>query len=326
MKAIIAKRYGSPDVLKLVDMEKPSPAPHEVLIRVRASSVNSADHRMLRARPVFVRVMGMGLLRPKKQIPGIDMAGVVEAVGADVTRFKPGDEVYGDVLEAATGAYAEYIYVPESIAIALKPKNMTFEQAASVPVAGITALQALRDHAQVKASDQVLINGASGGVGTFSVMVAKAFGAEVTGVCSTRNVDLVRSIGADDVVDYKKQDVTRLGRRFDVIIDIAANLTANDYQRLLTPGGHGVLVGFSTISHMIGIIRKSTKLLARHGLHVKPLGTANSNIQDLDILRVMMETGQITPSIDKTYPLAQTADAIRYFEEEHARAKVVIAI
>ena len=326
MKAIIAKRYGSPDVLKLEDVKKPSPAPNEVLIHIHASSVNSADHRLMRATPAWVRVMGMGLLHPKKQIPGIDMAGVVEAVGADVTRFRPGDEVYGDVLEAETGAYAEYVSLPEDSPIAIKPKNMSFEQAASVPVAGITALQALRDHAHVAPGDTVLINGATGGVGTFAVMLAKAFGAEVTGVCSTRNTDLVLSIGADHVVDYQKQGVTKLNKRFDVILDIAANLTAEDYRRLLAPGGHGVLVGFSMMSHMAGIMIKSNKLFKRYGISVKPLGNANTNARDLDILRELMEAGKVTPAIDRTYPLAQTAGAMRYFEDEHARAKVVITV
>lgn len=326
MKAIIAAQYGSPDVLKFTDVGKPSPNPNEVLIRVRASSVNSADHRLMRATPVWIRAMGMGLLRPKKQIPGIDMAGVVEAVGENVTRFKPGDEVYGDVLEAATGAFAEYVSIPEDGPIALKPKNMTFEQAASVPVAGITALQALRDRAKIKAGDKVLINGASGGVGTFAVMLAKAYGAEVTGVCSTKNVELVRSIGADHIVDYRKQDVHKLDQKFNVIIDIAATLQADDYLRLLAPGGHGVLVGFSAMTHMAGIMMKGKKLLKRYGLHVKMLGNAHSNAKDLDILSELMETGKLTPTIDRTYPLAQTADAIRYFENEHASAKVVITV
>ncbi|MBN1777616.1 MAG: NAD(P)-dependent alcohol dehydrogenase [Clostridiales bacterium] len=322
MKAILATQYGSPDVLHLMNVEKPTPKSNEVLIHIRASSVNSADHRLMRATPAWIRIMGMGLLRPKKQIPGVDMAGVVEAVGSDVKRFKPGDEVYGDVLEAATGAFAEYVSVPEDIAITIKPKNMTFEQAASVPVAGITALQALRDRAQIKAGDKVLINGASGGVGTFAVMLAKAFGANVTGVCSTKNLDLVRSIGADHVVDYRKQDVTKLHERYNVILDIAANIKAGDYQRLLAPGGRGVLVGFSKMSHMAGIMMKGKKLLKRYGLHVKMLGNSHTNPKDLDILRELMEAGKITPAIDKTYPLEKTADALRYFENEHARAKI----
>lgn len=326
MKAIIADQYGSPDVLKFSDVAKPSPKPNEVLIHVRASSINSADHRLMRATPVWIRVMGMGFLHPKKQIPGVDMAGVVEAVGADVKRFKPGDEVFGDVEAAATGAFAEYISVPEDIAIAIKPTNMTFDEAASVPVAGITALQALRDHAKVKAGDKVLINGASGGVGTFAVGLAKAFGAEVTGVCSTKNVDLVRSIGADHVVDYQKQDVTKLGQRFHVIIDIAATLTVKDYLRLLAPGGRGIMVGFSKMTQMAGIMMKGKKLLKRYGLTVKMLGYSHSNISDLDILRELMETGRLTPAIDKTYPLEKTADAMRYFENEHARAKVIIEV
>ena len=280
----------------------------------------------MRATPAWIRIMGMGFLRPKKQIPGVDMAGIVESVGADVKRFKPGDEVYGDVLEASTGAFAEYVSVPEDIAITFKPKNMTFEQAASVPIAGITALQALRDHARVKAGDKVLINGASGGVGTFAVMLAKAFGAEVTGVCSTKNIGLVRSLGADYVVDYHKENVINLPNRYDVIIDIAATIKADDYQRLLAPGGRGILVGFSSMSQMAGIIIQGKKLLKRYGLTVKMLGNSHTNTKDLDILRELMESGKLTPAIDKTYPLAKTADAMRYFEDEHARAKVVITV
>lgn len=326
MKAIVVNNYGPPDVLKLVDIEKPTPKQNELLIRVRASSINSADDRMMRAKPFMIRFMGMGFLRPKQSIPGIDMAGVVEAVGEGVTRFKPGDEIYGDVASAKTGAYTEYVCVPEDCNIVTKPKNMTFEQAAAVPVAGVTALQALKDRAQIKAGDKVLINGASGGVGTFAVILSKAFGVEVTGVCSTRNCELVSSIGADHVVDYQTQDIKYLDRQFDVIIDIAANITADDYQHLLASGGRGVLVGFSTWMHMVGILLKSKRLLQRHGLIVQVLGNADVNHQNLDVLREMMESGQITPVIDKTYPLAQTSEAMRYFEEEHARAKVVITI
>ncbi|MBE0601179.1 MAG: NAD(P)-dependent alcohol dehydrogenase [Firmicutes bacterium] len=326
MKAIITEHYGSPDVLKLSDVDKPSLKPDEVLIHVRAASINSADHRLMRATPVWIRAMGMGLLRPKKRIPGVDMAGIVEAVGAAVKRYQPGDEVYGDVMEASGGSFAEYLSAPEGIAIAIKPKNMTFEQAAAVPIAGITALQALRDRAAIKAGDTVLINGASGGVGTFAVGLAKAFGADVTGVCSTRNVELVRSLGADHVIDYTKQGVSKLDQRFDVILDIAANLTAKDYVRLLAPGGHGVLVGFSTMFHMAGIMLRSKKLLKRYGLTVNMLGNTRSNTQDLDTLTALMESGKLTPAIDKTYPLEKIADAMRYFENEHARAKVVITV
>jgi len=326
MKAIFAEKYGAPEVLALKEIEKPTPQDDEVLIKVYASSINSADHRTMRAQPFFVRFMGMGLFRPKQQIPGIDMAGIVEAIGKNVTQFKEGDEVYGDIESASSGAYAEYVCVPESGSIVIKPSNMTFEQAAAVPVAGITALQALKDHGQIQAGEKVLVNGASGGVGTFTVMIAKAFGAEVTGVCSARNCSIVRSCGADYVIDYKKQDVTQLEKRYDLIIDIAATITVEGYKRILAPKGRGVLVGFSTMMHMIKVILKGKKAAKKSDLRIFSMGVAKANKEDFNSLCGMMESGKITPAIDKVYPLAEAADAMRYFEEEHARAKVVISI
>ncbi len=325
MKAIVAKKYGPPSVLHLVEMAKPVPKDNEVLIKVCASSINSGDHRTLRAKPFFIRFMGAGILRPKQPIPGIDMAGVVQAVGRGVSRFKPGDEVYGDVYTDGSGAFAEYVCLSQDTNITRKPKNMSFAQSAAVPVAGLTALQALRDHGHVKAGDEVLVNGASGGVGTFCVIIAKALGAVVTGVCSTRNVDLVREIGADHVIDYKKQGIAKLDKRYDAVIDIAANITPNDYTRMLKPGGRGVLVGFSSMLGMLQIMRKGKKSKSQAATFGM-MGMAQANIKDFDTLREMMEDGQITPVIDKIYPLEKAADAMRYFEEKHARAKVVISM
>ena len=325
MKAIVYHKYGSPDVLELREIDKPVPKADEVLIKICASSINSADHRSMRADPFFFRFMGQGVLRPKRNILGIDMAGVVESVGENVTLFAPGDEVYGDVYASGTGAYTEYVCLPESATIVKKPVNMTFEKAAAVPVAGLTALQALRDRGQLKTGGQVLVNGASGGVGTFSVIIAKALGAEVTGVCSTRNSDLVRSIGADYVIDYQKQDVKQTDTRFDNIIDIAANLMPKDYRRLLKPGGVGILVGYSSLPNMVRVMTGG-KRAAKRGITFGALGMAQASKEDLDMLREMMENGQITPAIDKVYPLEDTAEAMRYFEEQHARAKVVIRV
>jgi NADPH:quinone reductase-like Zn-dependent oxidoreductase len=253
------------------------------------------------------------------------MAGRIEAVGKGVTLFKAGDEVYGDIYSSETGAWAEYICVPESGSFVKKPSNMTFGQAAAVPIAGLTALQALRDHGKIEAGQKVLVNGASGGVGTFCVILAKAFGTEITGVCSTRNLELVRSIGADHVIDYKKQDFTQLGNRYDLIIDVAGNLTPEGYRRLLEPQGTGVLVGYSSMMHMVKIMREGKKT-PEGGVRIFAMGIAKANKKDFDVLREMMEAGRVTPAIDRVYPLEQTAEAMRYFEEEHARAKVVISV
>jgi NADPH:quinone reductase-like Zn-dependent oxidoreductase len=326
MKAIICTKYGPPSVLKMGEIDKPVPNDNEILIRVRASSINSADHRMMMAKPFFVRFMGEGFLQPKKNVPGIDMAGVVEEAGKNVTKFKPGDEVFGDVNNGKNGAYAEYTCIDENANIVIKPDVVTFEQAGSIPVAGLTALQALRDHGKVKEDQSVLVNGASGSVGTFTVILAKAFGAEVTGVCSTRNLELIKSIGADYVIDYKKDDFKTSEKKFDIIIDIAANIRAKDYIKLLKPNGTGILVGFSSISHMIGIGLKSRKLKKKNGLTVKAMGSAKAKKDDLVYLGELTAAGKISPEIEKVYPLEETPEAMRYFDEEHARAKVVISM
>lgn len=326
MKAIVCSKYGQPEVLQFKDIDKPLPNDDEILIKVHASSINSADHRMMLAKPFLVRFMGEGLLKPKKSVPGIDMAGVVEAVGSSVKKFKPGDEVFGDVHESKIGAYAEYVCVSESGNIVKKPTGVTFEQAASMPVAGITALQALRDHGQLKKGQSVLVNGASGGVGTFTVLIAKAFGAKVTGVCSNKNIELIKSIGADVVIDYTKENVKESKKQFDLIIDIAANLTTKDYIKLLAPKGTGILVGFSSMFHMIGISLNSKKLKKKHGLNVKAMGSAKAVNKDLQYLGELVHTGKIVPAIEKVYSLEETAKAMKHFHKEHAGAKIVISV
>jgi len=326
MKAIVCNKYGPPEVLQLKEIDKPIPKDDEILIEVRASSINSADHRMMLAKPFFVRFMGEGFLKPKKSVPGIDMSGVVEQVGKDVKQFKPGDEVFGDIHDSKSGAYAEYICAKENANIVKKPDMVTFEQAASVPVAGITALQALKNHGQIKEGQRVLINGASGGVGTFSVILAKAFGAEVTGVCSNRNLELVKSIGADFVIDYTKEDIMVSEKKYDLIIDIAANITTKGYEKLLTPKGIGILVGYSSMFHMMGISLKGKKLEKKSSLKVKVMGSAKTNREDLQYLGELISSGKITPVIEKVYRLEETAEAMRYFDEEHASAKIVISV
>ena len=326
MKAIVCSKYGPPEVLLLKEIDKPIPKDDEILIKVCASSINSADHRMMLAKPFFVRFMGEGILKPKKSVPGIDVAGVVEKVGNSIKEFKPGDEVFGDVYDSKSGAYAEYICAKESANIVKKPAGVTFEQAAATPVAGITALQALRNHGKIKEGQKVLINGASGGVGTFLVILAKAFGAEVTGVCSSKNLKLVRSIGADFVIDYTKENIKESQKRYDLIIDIAANLTAKDYISLLNPKGTGILVGYSSMFHMMGISLRSKKLEKKNGLKVKAMGSAKTNKKELQYLGELINTGKISPVIEKVYPLEETAKAMRHFHEEHAGSKIVISV
>jgi NADPH:quinone reductase-like Zn-dependent oxidoreductase len=313
MKAIVAHRYGPPgQALRLEDVDKPAVEPDQVLVRVRASSVNPYDWHMMRGSPFLVRLSG-GLLKPKNGAMGVDAAGVVEAVGADVTHVAPGDEVFG----ARNGAFAEYVsgknFVP-------KPARISFEQAGTLGIAGITALQAVRDRGQVQAGQKVLVNGAAGGVGTFAVQIAKALGAEVTGVCSVRNVDMVRSIGADRVVDYTATDYTREGRRYDVIVDCIGNhgLLAN--LRALTPNGALVIVG--------GPLRRLPGALVLPRLVRQRIGffLAKVNRDDLGVLAELMETGKVTPVVDRTYPLSEVPEAIAYVEAGHARGKVVVTV
>ncbi len=322
MKAIVYCDYGSPDVLKLEDIEKPAAGDDQVLVRVRAASVNPLDWHYMRGTPYFMR-LGTGLRKPKVTRLGVDVAGTVEAVGKNVTQFKAGDEVFG----RGTGAFAEYVTTPERVLVR-KPKNMTFEQAASVPIAAITALQALRDKGKVQPGQKVLINGASGGVGTFAVQIAKSLGAHVTGVSSTRNVELVRSIGADQVIDYTREDFTQGEQRYDVIVDMVGNHSLSAFRRVLEPKGIYVMVGGPTTGRWIAPLDRVAQVFVYSAFVDQELVflPANINKEDLTILREFMEAGKLTPVIDRRYKLNEVPEAIRYLEEGHARGKVVISV
>lgn len=321
MKAIVRERYGSAKVLELKEMEKPAPSDTQVLIKVHAASINSLDWRRMRAVPFLVRT-GDGLLRPKDIRMGADVAGVVEAVGKEVTQFKPGDEVFGDV---SAGAFAEYVCASEKH-IALKPDGVSFEAAASAPVAALTALQGLRDHGNIQAGQQVLINGASGGVGTFAVQIAKSYGTVVTGVCSTRNQEVARSIGADHVVDYKKEDITQSGKQYDLIYDVAANYSVFSLRRVLKPGGTCIVTGFSTLAHMAQLMLLGGPAGKRAGQTIRSQGLALVKQEDLVTIGELLASKKIVPFIDGRYPLSDTAAAMAYYEEEHARGKIIISV
>jgi len=321
MKAIVYHKYGSPDVLELKDIEKPAVNHDDVLVRVRTASVNPLDWHFMRGMPRIVRIM-TGLLKPKNTRPGVDVAGVVEAVGSNVTQFHAGDEVFG----SCKGAFAEYVCTSEG-ALVLKPANLTFEQAAAVPVATFTSLQGLRDKGQIRTGHKVLINGAAGGVGTFAVQIARSFGARVTGVCSTRNVDMVRSIGADHVIDYTQEDYTQSGQRYDLIFDTVGNHSLSDNRRVLASKGALVMAGGPTDS-LLGILLPSIKALVMSRLVSQTLVSflARRRKEDLIIMQGLLEAGKVIPVIDRTYPLSEVPAAIRYLEEGHARGKVVIAL
>jgi len=323
MKAITYRCYGSADILKFEDIEKPTPADNQVLVRIHAASVNPLDWHYMRGTPYVVRLQ-TGLGAPKDPRLGVDYAGTVEAVGRSVTRFRAGDEVFG----GRDGAFAEYVTAREDRAVVLKPANLTFEQAAAAPVAGITALQALRDKGRIQPGQKVLINGASGGVGTFAVQIAKSFGAEVTGVCSTRNVDLVRSIGADHVIDYTQEDFTKSAQHYDLIVDTVGSHTLLEYRRVMNPNGVFVIVGGPTNGVWIGPFLTPLKALIL-SLFVSQKFTpllAQLNPADLTILHDLMQAGKVTPVIDRRYPLNEVPAAIRYLEEGHARGKIAINI
>jgi NADPH:quinone reductase-like Zn-dependent oxidoreductase len=323
MKAILYRCYGSPDVLKLEETPKPTPAPDELLVRVHAASVNPLDWHYMTGSPYIMR-LGAGLGAPEDPRMGVDFAGTVEAVGRNVTHFKPGDEVFG----GRDGAFAEYVTVRETRAVALKPSNMSFAQAAAVPIAGITALQALRDTGQLRAGQKVLINGASGGVGTFAVQIAKSLGAEVTGVCSTRNLDMVRSIGADHVIDYTREDFTKGTQRYDVIIDTVGTHSVAEYERVLNPKGVYVMVGSTTPGNWFGWLKLpiAAKLLSPFTSQKLGMMLADLNQKDLNVLGELMQSGKLTPVIDRSYKLSELPAAIRYLQAGHARGKVVITV
>ena len=321
MKAIIFEEYGSPDVLKLADIEKPAPQDNEVLVRIVAAAANPLDWRRMRASPWLVRT-SEGWSKPKNPILGADIAGVVEAVGASVTRFRPKDTVFAEI---GKGGFAEYVCIGEEH-LTQMPTSVSFEAAAAAPVVGLTALQGLRDAAKLQAGEHILINGASGGVGTFAVQLAKSYGAEVTAVCSDRNAELVRSIGADHMIDYAKVNFTRNGQQYDVIYDLVANYTVDDYQRALKPHGRCVVAGFSTMGHMFQLLTKGAWVSRRTGKSIGTMGSAEPNQADMLTLKELLETGSVTPVIDRRYPLTEAADAIRYLETGRARGKVIITI
>ena len=319
MKAIVYHNYGSPDVLQCEEIEKPTAGDNEVLIKVRAASVNPFDWRLMRGRPLFIRLMMGGLRKPKDTRPGRDAAGQVEAVGRNVTEFKPGDEVFG----ACPGAFAEYVCAAED-RLVQKPSNISFEGAAAVPVAAITALQGLRDSGRIQRGHKVLVVGASGGVGTFAVQIAKSFGAEVTAMCSTRNVDTARSIGADHVIDYTREDFMRSGQRYDLIFAANAHRSIFDYRRALSQDGIYVMAGGGWAQIFQAVFLGP--LLSLIGNKKMCFFGAKIDKKDLVHLRDLLAAGTIMPVIDRRYPLADVAEAVRYLEEGHAKGKVVITL
>jgi NADPH:quinone reductase-like Zn-dependent oxidoreductase len=319
MKAIVRTQYGSPDVLQFTEVAKPVPKPDELLIKIHAASVNPLDWRFLRAKPFVIRLGG--LLTPKHKILGIDIAGRVEAVGASVKQFQPGDEVFG--AGRNLGGFAEYVCTTED-KLALKPANLTFEDAAAVPVAALTALQGLRDQGHIQPGHKALVDGASGGVGTFAIQIAKSFGAQVTAVCSTRNVDRARSLGADHVIDYTREDFTKSGRRYDLILAANAYHSIFDYRRALNQDGIYVLAGGGGLQILQAVLLGP--LLSRIGTKKLCFFSAKMNQKDLVLLKGLLETRKVVPIIDRRYPLSAVPEAIRYLEEGHAQGKVVITV
>jgi NADPH:quinone reductase-like Zn-dependent oxidoreductase len=320
MKAIVCTQYGSPEVLQLKEVEKPAPKDNEVLVKVHAASLNAGDWHILRGEPLL-RLTTWGLLKPKHKILGDDIAGRVEAVGRNVKQFQPGDDVFGI---SNFGAFAEYKCVPEDKYLYLKPASMSFEEAATIPMAATPALQGLRDKGQIQSGQKVLINGASGGVGTFAVQIAKSFGAEVTGVCSTRKLDMVRSIGADHVIDYTQEDFTKSEECYDLILDVAAYHSIFDCKRALRPKGIYVCIGGSMTRYLQAMFLGP--LISMMGS--KKMGTVFGppNQKDVVFLIELFEAGKVVPVIDRRYPLSEVPEALRYLEEGHARGKVVITV
>lgn len=322
MKAIVYHKYGPPDVLQLIEIEKPIPKDKQVLVKVHAASLNYGNLVLLKGEPFLAR-LAFGLTKPKYPIPGGDIAGRIEAVGKDVKQFQPGDEVFGDLSSCGWGGFAEYVTVPES-ALALKPANLSFEEAAAVPMAAVTALQAIRDKGKIRSGQKVLINGASGGVGTFAVQIAKSFGAEVTAVCSTRNVNNARVIGADHAIDYKRDDFTKRTQRYDLILGVNGSKPISAYKRTLHPNGIFVHVGGS------GAQMFQTMLLgpwiSLTGSRKMSSFLQRQNQKDLVFMKELLESGKVKPVIDRSYKLSEVPEAFRYFEEGHAQGKVVISV
>ncbi|HET9908251.1 MAG TPA: NAD(P)-dependent alcohol dehydrogenase [Anaerolineales bacterium] len=321
MRAIRFTKYGPPDLLQLIEVETPTPNPDQVLVRVYAAAANPLDWHRMRGAPFLVRI-GDGLLKPKNPKLGADIAGRVEAVGSAVTGFQPGDEVFGSV---GSGGFAEYVCA-RARNLAHKPGNVSFEEAAAAPVVGLTALQGLRDIGHIQAGQKVLVNGASGGVGHFAVQIAKAYGAEVTGVCSTRNLDMVRSLGADHVIDYIREDVSRTGQRYDLMYDSIGNRSVFAYRRALKPQGVCVIAGFTGFSRLLEQMTLGKLLSKDGGRKIGGMGMAKVTSEDLLVIKELLETGKVRPVIDRSYPLSETAEAIRYLETGHAKGKVVITV
>ena len=321
MKAVVYHEYGSADVLRIEDVEKPTPGDGEILIKVRAAAANPMDCHLMSG--VYLMRLMSGLRKPKMTRPGADLAGEVESIGRNVTRFKPGDAVFG----CARGSFAEYVCARED-KVALKPANISFEQAAAVPVAGLTALQELRDKGRVQPGQKILINGAAGGVGTFAVQIAKSFGAHVTGVCTTKSVDVVRSLGADSVIDYTRGDFTRSGDRYDLIFDCAGNLPLSAWRRIMTSKATLLACGARPGGHGIGPLPQLLKLLvlSRFISQTVTFYVAKVRADDLIVLKEMIETNKVTPVIDRSYKFSETPEAIRYLKAGHTRGKVVITI
>lgn len=320
MKAIMFTQYGSPDVLRLHEVEKPTPKDNEVLVKIYAAAANPLDWHRMRAEPFLVR-LDDGLLKPKNPGIGADIAGRVEAVGKDVTQFRPGDEVFGDV---ASGGFAEYAIANEK-ELVVKPANLSFAQAAAVPVAALTALQGLRK-GNIQSGQHVLVNGASGGVGTFAVQIAKSFGAEVTGVCSTRNLEMVCAIGADHAIDYTRDDFSKQGQRYDLIYDAIGNRSYFAFRSALKPGGIAVIAGFTTLARMFSNMFLGMVMPDGQKRKVGAMGVAMINQQDLLFMNTLLESGTVVPVIDRCYPLSETPEAIRYLETGRARGKVIITV
>lgn len=325
MKAIVYQNFGSPDVLEYQEIEKPVPGDDEVLIKIRAASINPLDWKLMKGGPLFLRLL-LGLGKPKLKRPGVDVSGEVEAVGKNVTQFKPGDAVFG----TCNGAFAEYATTKPMTGmkcrLVIKPDNVTFEQAAAAPVAALTALQGLRDKGRIQPGQKVLVNGAAGGVGTFALQITKAFGASVTGVCSTRNVDMIRSIGADEVIDYTQQDFTKSGQHYDVILDCVGNHSFASCRRALKPKGIFVGIGAPSDASLSGMMAGllGALLLSLFVSQKIAVFIAKVNEQDLAMVGKLLATGKVTPIIDRRYPLSEAREAFRYMEEGHARGKVVI--
>jgi len=322
MRAIVAKKYGSPDVLELTEVEKPIPGDNQVLVKIHAASMNYGNLVLLRGEPFLAR-LAFGLLKPKYTIPGGDIAGRIEAVGKDVKHFKLGDDVFGDLSSCGWAGFAEYVAVPEN-ALVLKPENISFEEAAATPMAGVTALQGLRNKGKIHSGKKVLINGASGGVGTFAVQIAKSFGAEVTGVCSTRNLGIVQSIGADHVIDYSKEDFTLNTQRYDLILAVNGFQPISAYKRSLSSNGIYVMIGGSGAQLTQAMVQGPWISMTGS----KKMGNMlqRSNQKDLLYMKDLLESGKVKPVIDRSYKFSEVPEAFKYFEEGHAQGKVVITM